>query len=659
MGQWENSAGVAGQFDDWAGVSPVVPWVYRYPLDDPTTAEDDDEEPSVQYAGGALGIHAVHLHTGHLLIFAGVFDQRRLDLDTYDFDWIPLTSDANETACLQQVVADGQEEGVVHFIEQFDLFCAGHSHDGDGRLVVGGGNYSGSSAVPLRCTYALDPSSVSPATPVDYGEMDPLTDDNRPPTSWEGLNDYVSPRWYPTVVPDAHGSLHSFGGGSDRTERLTDDVSMQWITVGDPDGPSGWAIGGYPMMFLLPGGNFFYAGRESGNPSASARAGHILRTSDSTWLPAEFASDTPGGSAVMYAPGRILKSGGGDNKLLMPPPALPFPATTAEIIDLSDPCSGYLDDPGTMWQQTGPMHFPRHFHTLTVLPDGNVLATGGNTQGNGQSGESVDNMCEIGGQAIKDMGCGEDLQCPPAATSCNTSGTSTRCLVDDDCEGSVCDTSVGTCRGSCRWHAETACDTAEDCPGVCDPNGQCSPKNNACYATKAAELWNPSSGDWCLMAEQQFERMYHSTALLLPDGRVISMGNGRRQGLRSRFNAEFFRPPYLTDLDANPRPEVAGGGIPTTVTFGSTFNVELASPTDFALMEDGGRVTLVRLGAVTHQVDMGQRFHELCWQPGGAANTLTVTAPADGSYAPPGYYMLFVLSNAGVPSIGQYVRVEP
>jgi hypothetical protein len=190
----------------------------------------------------------------------------------------------------------------------------------------------------------------------------------------------------------------------------------------------------------------------------------------------------------------------------------------------------------------------------------------------------------------------------------------------------------------------------------------CNPGNNACYATRAAELWDPQTQRWCLMAEQSFERMYHASALLMPDGRVMSSGNGRRQGLTDWETAEFFSPPYL--LRGLPRPGVstiAGAAVPDKIPnlgWGGTLQIALDDATSFA---DVGRVTLVRLGSVTHQFDMGQRFIDLgcMWESIDAAGQVVVEVfePSDANIAPPGDYMLFVLSEAGVPSDGHYVKV--
>jgi Domain of unknown function (DUF1929) len=66
-------------------------------------------------------------------------------------------------------------------------------------------------------------------------------------------------------------------------------------------------------------------------------------------------------------------------------------------------------------------------------------------------------------------------------------------------------------------------------------------------------------------------------------------------------------------------------------------------------------VALVRLGAVTHSVDMEQRYVPLSFTAG--SGTLTATGPANVNVAPPGRYMLFVVDANGVPSVANVVGV--
>jgi hypothetical protein len=68
-------------------------------------------------------------------------------------------------------------------------------------------------------------------------------------------------------------------------------------------------------------------------------------------------------------------------------------------------------------------------------------------------------------------------------------------------------------------------------------------------------------------------------------------------------------------------------------------------------------VNLVKLGAVTHTYDESQQIVRMAFTAG--VDRLFVSGPQQGGYyAPPGYYMLFLISDQGVPSIAEYVKVE-
>jgi galactose oxidase len=175
-----------------------------------------------------------------------------------------------------------------------------------------------------------------------------------------------------------------------------------------------------------------------------------------------------------------------------------------------------------------------------------------------------------------------------------------------------------------------------------------------------AELWNPGAdttgGSWDTLAAERRDRCYHSIALLLPDGRVLSAGGGEFQldlpgGAKiandprdTHADAQIFSPPYLF---AGPRPTIDSA--PAQIAPGATFPVQVGP----GVTPD--RVTLIRLGSVTHALSMDQRFCELSFTASGTA--LTVTAPATADRCPPGPYLLFVLSAAGVPSVAAIVTV--
>ena len=65
-------------------------------------------------------------------------------------------------------------------------------------------------------------------------------------------------------------------------------------------------------------------------------------------------------------------------------------------------------------------------------------------------------------------------------------------------------------------------------------------------------------------------------------------------------------------------------------------------------------VSLIRPGAVTHGFDEDQRFLSLAFT--ASAGSLTIQAPANANLAPPGYYMLFLVSSTGVPSVAAFVH---
>src|SRR6185295_6719303 len=245
----------------------------------------------------------------------------------------------------------------------------------------------------------------------------------------------------------------------------------------------------------------------------------------------------------MYQPGKIIKAG----TAIVDNPGHPSAATTY-VLD--------MNQPSPAWQATAPMAFPRSFLNLTVLPDGQVLATGGGT--------------------------------------------------------------------------------------TSDPA-------NFSTAVHEAELWSPTTRTWTTMDREQIPRLYHSTALLMPDARVLVAGGGRQNG-RSQpdpadeLNAEIFSPPYLFK---GPRPVISSA--PAVLPYGST--VPVVTP-DAARI---GSVSLIGLGAVTHTQNENQRFIPLTFQV--VAGALNVQTPLNGNLAPPGPYMLFLVDTTGVPSVAAMVRI--
>lgn len=251
-----------------------------------------------------------------------------------------------------------------------------------------------------------------------------------------------------------------------------------------------------------------------------------------TWSngPSMNIGDRNRGSAVLLPDGHtVLAVGGAPGDVT---------TNTAETIDLT------ANDP--TWQYTGSMHEPRRSLNAVLLPDGKVLAIGGN-------------------------------------------------------------------RGTHNYD---------------DP-------------VFSTEIWDPATGVWTLGPSQVAPRAYHSTAVLLPDGRVLS--SGQTDG-PMETTAEIYSPSYLFK---GPRPVIQSA--PADVSYGGSFSVGTDRPTDIATVE------LIRPATVTHGVFFDQRSVPLSFNVQG--NSLAVSGPSSGNQAPPGWYMMFLVDSTGVPSIASWVHI--
>jgi galactose oxidase-like protein/Big-like domain-containing protein len=390
----------------------------------------------------------------------------------------------------------------------FNVFCSGLAHLEDGRLFLAGGNKD-QALNGIVQTHLFNPET----------------------NTWSLGPNMAAGRWYPTVTPLRNGEMLITSGRVDTPEVRTLDGPLRTLSTAPKTLPL------YPWIDAAPDGRTFYSG-----PDQTLR--ELDTTGTGAWVTfgqRDSINRTYGGHAL-FDVGKELVAGGG-------------PSTKdARVIDFNGPTPQV--------SATAPMAFGRRQHNLTVLADGSVLATGGNSSG---------------------------------AT-----------LVD---------------------------------------------LNAGVYA---AEQWIPATGQWHTLASTQVTRQYHSTALLLPDGRVLSSGGGicgtcdKVQYLAK--NAEVFSPPYLFQADGTPAPRPVIGAAPAATAYGAAMPVATAQASAIR------KVALIRLGAVTHSVNMEQRYVPLAFTAG--AGSLSATAPANADIAPPGMYMLVLVDANGVPSVARMVRVQ-
>lgn len=334
-----------------------------------------------------------------------------------------------------------------------NVFCAGHCSLSDGRIFVPGGHNQANGR-------GLKSASI----------YNPLTN------AWSSVPNMNNGRWYPSSTTLANGDVLVASGSYNvqyavnKLPQVYRRATNTWRSLTSAN----LAMTLYPHSYLAPNGKVFFATQTSR---------YLDTAGTGAWTPVG-SHNVPGrenyGSSAMYDDGKIVYVGGADP-----------PTPTCETID--------LNAPSPVWTLTGSMASARRQHTVTLLPDGTLLVTGGSSE-----------------------------------------------------------------------------------PGFDNPLG----------AVHAAEIWDPVTETWSLMASSTRYRGYHSTAALLPDGRVLSSGGD------SESNAEVFSPPYLFK---GTRPTISSA--PAMVSYGQTFAVDTPDAASIT------NVNWLRLGAITHAQNWDQRIN--------------------------------------------------
>ena len=196
------------------------------------------------------------------------------------------------------------------------------------------------------------------------------------------------------------------------------------------------------------------------------------------------------------------------------------------------------------------------------------------------------------------------------------------------------------------------------------------PNNDPATAVNEVEVYDPginwttgnyiagNLGTWSAQTPAngtaQVPRNYHSTTLLLPDGSVWTAGSSKAAApgdpaIVGERRIEIYEPDYF----ANPsRPDLTNA--PISLDYHSaTFNIRTPQRNQIQ------RVALIRCGSTTHAGDFDQRYVGCSFNlTPGVADGLAIHYPPNPSILPPGYYMLWIINNAGLPcKNAKFIRV--
>jgi len=158
------------------------------------------------------------------------------------------------------------------------------------------------------------------------------------------------------------------------------------------------------------------------------------------------------------------------------------------------------------------------------------------------------------------------------------------------------------------------------------------------------ELYNPKTGQWSALATMQVDRVYHSNALLLPDGRVMTAGSNPMRRC-NELRIEIYDPPYMFK---GQRPIIED--VPNTISYGNRFEIKTTDANEI------DEVALIRPTNTTHCVNPEQRYVGLIFE--SKSNKVVAEVPTNHNLAPQGYYMLFILKNHGIPSEAKFVHLQ-
>jgi Domain of unknown function (DUF1929) len=473
-----------------------------------------------------------------------------------------------------------------------DFFCAGHVQLANGNVLILGGNKAYPTAATKGNYEGLNTSYI----------FDPVTE------KYIKENNLASGAWYPSATELSNGDVISYGGlnGAGQGSTVIDyfeynqsinesapnsGTDGKWLPEGSINQSfGGWGL--YPAMILTQSGQLFYSGS------------HVFGN-----------NETPVGDDG----GKDGKAGAGEGN---------GGAGFVSISGILDPGSGAAGDPttpvnGLQDNPGGPAGTDMTDQSMSVLlPPAQTqevfLAGGGNIL-NVKPGTRLTDLINLNAT-------------DPTYTHgpLLPRGTLSNGKTEPVNDGKMYPSMVLLPNGN-----------------VFETGGALINREDPVYEASMINTANLESGKGTVYTEMAHDpqpRGYHSQSLLLPDGRVLSIGNNPGDG---SFNMKIsvYTPPYLFD---GARPQVKSVQSTNSWRYGGSYAVTSNVPIKSA--------ELLRPAAVTHQSDPNQRFVALSIS--GSGDSYRLNVPSNPNITPPGWYMLFVTNGNNVPSVAKWVHVS-
>lgn len=485
-----------------------------------------------------------------------------------------------------------------------NLFCAHHSFLPDGRLLVASGQFP----LPGLLKELIPPRLLAPGADADVHVFDPRSE------TWQRLANMENGRWYPTCVtmPDGRVFITSGTNGFATSPGLGRGIQNTW-EYADATGP----VGGkqntnfywfhlYPFQHVLGDGRVF---------THAKRTTRLFDPTTSQWS-------------------RVAPAGA----LTAPPGRTPTPGDTVWPYSRTGP------GPGT--SVLLPL-VPSRDGDRWVYPTGRVLILGGGgAEGAPEpeiTGEPYDLHADTPATRsaeILDLGQ-DDAAWRATRPMANGRVMPDSVLLPDGTVLVVGGGRYGRSGGLLAHFASVEQGGAPD-KGALDP-------------ILEPELFDPVTETWRSLCRKPIGRLYHTTAMLLADGRVVVGGHDGALNMepydRSRYELELFSPPYLFAADGSLAPRPVVSRAPERATYGESIEVVVDHRISSA--------ALIRPSALTHQINAEQRYVGLgIVDLDRSGGDIVLAAPPDANVAPPGWYLLFVVDEAGTPSVGHWVQLH-